>query len=837
VLERILKKVSGIVFAHYRSIAFLFVLLTAGSVYTFLKMDLRTDLIDVMPGDNPKVAQFKDFLKEYKVLEAVTVIITSETNKIDEYPEVLETLAAKFSKSPLIERVDYSVAGGKSGFFLRNFPLFLDQTAIRQLSERLSPSGIAGQIRENARKVVSPFSSPADVELIDRDPLGLREIIGASLKRSRGDRLPFDTSMGYYITKDHSAALIFLKPSGGSKDMAFVKKLRPELEAAVSSALEESGRPKGISVQLTGGHIFSNEMRQVVRHDIISSTFLSAVLIVLIIWAAYRVRPVVLAIVACTTTASLSMTLAAAYLIFGSLNIVTSIVCGLLIGMYVDYCMLTLKRYGDELLLKKDRRAALELTMTKAGAAMAVSAVTTALSFFSIVLTRFDGLHELGIVSGLGVLICFVTTLFFMSSLLVWASLSGPDRIMSVKAPVSGVEGLAALLAKHPKRFLYTSFLLIPLLLLGLTNLKFDDDPEHLGIKGSKALAALKSLNSKLSISGEPLQIIVKGKELEDLTAGFDRLEQRLAGWKSEGLLGNTDSPGSFLPPPYLQKKTLLALQDASRSRPVNLKAVEAGVAREMDRNGMSYDPQRLKAYLRTIVGALGRRTVAGLNELEDLGDWRLQRFFNRKDMSIVAYLYPKTGSWDAGVIETLRRKVAQEGPGWSLLGGAVLYPEIKTSILRGSFLAAIVTLGLNLLFIAFFLRNSRYVFYAILPVCLGSLLTPAIMGWLGAPFNFINVGTMALIFGFGVDYGVYIMQAYLREDTKDVTHALRLSGKNVMICASTTIAGCGSLITASFAGAASIGLVLTVGSVCCSTITLFLLPALLQLKDQKLNV
>ena len=74
--------------------------------------------------------------------------------------------------------------------------------------------------------------------------------------------------------------------------------------------------------------------------------------------------------------------------------------------VYVDYCILTLKRYGDEMLLTKDRRTALELTMTKAGAAMFVSANTTAISFFSIVITRFDGLYELGIVSGIGVLIC-----------------------------------------------------------------------------------------------------------------------------------------------------------------------------------------------------------------------------------------------------------------------------------------------------------------------------------------------------------------------------------------------------------------------------------------------
>jgi hypothetical protein len=120
------------------------------------------------------------------------------------------------------------------------------------------------------------------------------------------------------------------------------------------------------------------------------------------------------------------------------------------------------------------------------------------------------------------------------------------------------------------------------------------------------------------------------------------------------------------------------------------------------------------------------------------------------------------------------------------------------------------------------------------LPVCIGILLTSAIMGLLNAPFNFINIGTMTLIFGIGVDYGVYVMQAYLREETRSVLNALRLSGKNVAICASTTIAGCGSLIFASVAGISSIGLVLTVGAVCCSVMTLILLPSLLCLWERK---
>ena len=121
------------------------------------------------------------------------------------------------------------------------------------------------------------------------------------------------------------------------------------------------------------------------------------------------------------------------------------------------------------------------------------------------------------------------------------------------------------------------------------------------------------------------------------------------------------------------------------------------------------------------------------------------------------------------------------------------------------------------------------------LPVTLGFLMTLGVMGYANASFNFINVGTVALIFGFGVDYGIYIMQAYVREDKKDIGNALRVSGKNIMMGVATTVAGCGSLVTAQFIGIATVGLVLTIGAISCVLIALFTIPAFLCLKSDVL--
>lgn len=144
--------------------------------------------------------------------------------------------------------------------------------------------------------------------MIARDPLKLSDIVIDSMKRTNKNDV-LDISGGYYFTKDHSTAIIFVKPTGKGKDMAFVKKLKKELDSIIHLSLAENNNPPDRKTGLTGAHIISEEARQVIQFDVISSFILSVVLIALIIWLFYRVKMIVLLIIGFTLLASLSMTL------------------------------------------------------------------------------------------------------------------------------------------------------------------------------------------------------------------------------------------------------------------------------------------------------------------------------------------------------------------------------------------------------------------------------------------------------------------------------------------------------------------------------------------------
>ena len=834
-MEFIFKKVSQVVFRYYKAIVIAFILLTVISLITVFNMEIKTDIIDVLPKDNKIVIHFKDIMQKYGVLDTITVVVESESKTIEDHTDLIETIADKLKRSPLIEYVDYSPSMVRKEFFLKYFPFFLDENGLKQLRERLSKDGIERQISLNRQKLILPLSSPMDSELITRDPLNINEIIIGSLKNLHKDD-GIDLSAGYYFTKDHSAALIFAKPKGKSRDMEFVKKFKKELDVIIDSSLKENNNPSGIKIRPTGAHILSEEVRQVIRHDIISSSVLSVISIGLLIWIAYRVRLAVLVSIGLTMLASLSMTLAFAYLLFGSLNIVTSIVAAILIGLYVDYSMHMLKRYGDELRELHDQQKALEVTLTKTGKAIVISAITTSLSFFSILITKFEGLYELGIVSGIGVLLCLVTSLLLMSSLLIWISMGGSEKVLSIRRLSSGGERMIALIGNRPRLILISGALILVFLGLGMTRLNFDNDPEHIGAKESKAIAALQAINQKINKKGDPLQIVIKGKNMEDLTASFDSLETLLFGWKRDGLIKQYDSLNVFLPAPHTQRINIERLKDISGKDTMQINKIEKILTSALDKNNLEYNKNYINKYITGIIAALNRHKIIGLEELKEVLDPKVSHFYNKDDMSLAAYIYPPDRGWDKKVLSTIRGAIASAGPNWTLTGKLILFDEIKSSIIWGSTLATVAALLMNILVIYWFFRKSRYVLLVMLPVTLGFLLTLGIMGLLKAPFNFINVGTVCLIFGLGVDYGVYVMQAYLGEERRDVSNALRITGKNVMMCAATTVAGCGSLITAKFIGISTIGFVLTIGTISCAAIALLFLPAILYLKEDSLQ-
>jgi predicted RND superfamily exporter protein len=812
--------------ANPRRISLVCLIVAALAAIVVTRIPVTTDILDVLPERTPAIAAFTDFLRDFGVLDGLVIVVESDDQSADSLIATVQTLGEQLSSSAYVASLDYNVLRSGSRFVAEHFPIYLDDRGIARLAERLSPEGIASQIRRDKRALLSPIASPFEAEMIRRDPLSIRDLMQDSLVR----RLPakaLDLSTGYYLDSSHRLAFLMVRPRGSSRDMSFVGALHREVNRLAAQAIGQAGNPGGIRISVAGGYARAAEAVAVIWQDMVVSFVASLFLILFLLYFAFRPSIIVLGIFVVTLFTALAWTLLLAYLLYGTLNIVTSIVAAMLIGLFVDYMIQVYKRFQECYRWEGSPLRALERTLTGTGKAIVSGALTTAISFFSVVVTSFRGMHELGVVAGFGIFFCLLATLVLMASLLCWLAKSRPMHLPAGRPVDLGASWAARLVARRGRALIAFFTVLLVLGLAGATRVRFDATLDSLGLRESAVQEVERKIERVLGRHGEPLFVVARAAGEDQLALDFDALERQGERWRAAGRVGSFSSPGMLLPPPYQQREALARLSTENLVRKFTGADLTALIRKEMSRQGMVADAS-IDAYAAGIARALASSEVLGLREFSQARDPRAAYYYNPDRRAIAAHLTPPEPRWDRAAVSALEGDVHRLGADFRLVGPAIFLDEIRSTILWEAGIAVLLSFAANLLIVWFHFRNWRRVWLVMLPVTAGTILTVGAMGLFGLRFNFFNVAGIALIFGFGVDYGIYLMQAHIEEGAGEGWNAVRSVGGSIVLCAVTTIASCGSLITTHYRGLASIGAVLCFGAVFCLASTLLLMPALL---------
>ncbi len=383
-----------------------------------------------------------------------------------------------------------------------------------------------------------------------------------------------DLSTGYYLDRSHRLALLMVRPRGSTRDMSFVRALHREVSRIATQAVEQEGNPGDMRIGLAGGYARGAEAVSVIWHDMVFSFATSLLLIVLLLYYAFRPSIVVLCIFVVTLFAALAWTLLLAYVLYGTLNIVTSIVAAMLIGLFVDYMIQVYRRFEECHRLEASPLRALETTLVGTGKAICSSALTTAVSFFSVVITSFRGMHQLGVVAGFGILFCLLATLVLMAALLSWLAKRRPALLPAGRAVDLGASWAARLVERNRRALLTCFAVLLALGMAGAAQVRFDATLDSLGLKESAVQTVEEKIQRVLGRRGEPLFVVARASGEAQLALHFDALERQGERWRASGSVGSFSSAGMLLPPPYRQRENLARLSaeglagTVHRSRP-----------------------------------------------------------------------------------------------------------------------------------------------------------------------------------------------------------------------------------------------------------------------------
>lgn len=737
--------------------------------------------------------------------------------------DLLELLAVRLESA--LEAGDPAARGSEG-------PARLADAAALLLRLLQDPGAVLAEVPEGPRALVLARSSAADEE---------------------GYLRVADGRLVILVTRDG-------REDGRDGEAAFVEEVRA-LTAAATAGLP------GLAVGLTGPPAMTADEMAAIRDDTRRTSAIAILGVGLLVFVAFhRRRYAVLGLI--TLAVGVVWALGAVRLELGYLNMITTALVPILVGIGIDYAAHPLSQFELERAAGYPAPEAAARAFGMTSAALTVSALTTAGAFLCFLWMDFRGFSELGLVTGVGVLLCLASSLIVLPALLAWWPRTGrnprrpaildriwgprqadwlcrwPALVLAIAAAVSVAAALGAsqvrlrtglvdLLPLDAESIRYLEAVAEDPNFSAWVNVVVADDTDDLAAQAALAAAepSVARFESALTLLPEEpeasagaidrlarvanrVRIVDRPWESERLTDAVGRLEKALAGAADAAFGGGELAAAGSLETARADVASVAALLEAA---PEELRSVWPGTERAL--------VTRLAAWFDTL------RTGAGISAptLDTLPASVRERLVTRSGR-LVGYLHPRDSIFEPAALAEFNR--ASERVDAEAVGFPVLFERMSGRITSGFAEALVLAAVLVTFLLAVTLRRPGDIVLALSPILLGTLWLVGLMGALGIDFNLANLIAIPLVLGVGIDNGVHLMHRHRLARRAPVATALAQTGRAILIASLTTMIGFGSLALASHRGMASLGLLLLLGVGACMVASVVVLPNLLALRD-----
>ena len=747
-------------------------------------------------------------------------------------------------------------------FFSKNGLLFLEKADLESLSEKLSSAQpfigylakhnslegflhiLEEALTHNSGDLISQELDPILVSL-EKTIAGLNE--GKDIPVSWQTLMtPHATGLG--ITK----RFIYVKPVIHFEEMMPAEQAMNALKSIQNEI--KSSFPGLVNLRITGEVALEHEEMVTISSGVSIAGAVSLVMVCLTLWFAYQSAKLMIA-----TFVSLSMglifSLGFATLAIGQLNLISIGFAVLFIGMGDAYSSHFCLRYRELVLEGKSTQAALKETISSAGPALALSAITAAIGLFSYIPTRYSGVAELGIIAGTSMFIALGTTFSVLPALIKILPLKPKRREKQVPDENKTIFNWPLVFAR-PIR--YASLILALLAVFGVLQVKVDfnplnlRDPETESVQTFKyllqsedtspmtlaALATDENQAAQLRKSFSALPTVDRVLSLQDFIPG-DQAEKLEIIRDTELLMGagldhypsaNCSDPEliSVLHFREVLRNHLQAYPDSTSTqklvRTLDQFLESADQITPADNGPLLCRLQNnLIGSLPLVIRDLAKSLTASEFSQRDLPKDLLERWIS-SDGLYRLQIFPKKNLDDIGNLREFIIDAQQVDPNVTDL--PVTYLESMKEVIGAFQEAFAIAFTATAFILILVLRNIRDTLLVLLPLVLASLFTAASTSAMGIAFNFANIIALPLLFGLGVDSGIHMANRlhYLEKNKGQLLAASEAKG--VFYGALTTVFSFSSLAFTAHKGTASMGLLLSIGLLYTLICALIVLPA-----------
>ncbi len=600
-------------------------------------------------------------------------------------------------------------------------------------------------------------------------------------------------------------------------------------------------------LRLTGPVPISDEEFATVKEGALLHSIGTVVVVLIILWFALK-SPRLIGSTFLALTAGLAITAALGFALVGSLNLISVAFFVLFVGLGVDFSIQYCVRYRDERYHGDGLKEALVDAGRNLGGPLTLAAAATAAGFFAFLPTNYQGVSELGLIAGIGMIIAYLMTITLLPAIL--AIVNPPGE----KEPV-GYAFLAPV-----DDFVHRYRIAIVAGTLGITvlgapllyYLHFDFNPLNLRSPKVESISTYLDLRKDPNTGASSINVLVPNiKEAQALAAKLQALPE----------VARVMTLESFVPDDQETKLGLIKQASESLSRYLaaqpgpapsdadSLTAIKQtaealnGIAEGQTGPGATA-ARRLAKQLETLAASSSEKRATAekavitpltykLAELRNLLQAQpitlenlpedLKRAWTTPDGLSRVEILPSGDPNDNETLRVFAEKVLSIAP--NAIGGPISILKSGDTIIVAFIQAgALALLSISiLLWIA--LRRFGDVLLTIVPLLLAGVLTMELCVLLDMPLNFANIIALPLLLGIGVAFKIYYIMAWRAGQTAPLQSSLT---RAVFFSALTTATAFGSLWLSSHPGTSSMGKLLALSLVTTLCAAVLFQPALM---------
>ncbi|HKB78760.1 MAG TPA: MMPL family transporter [Thermoanaerobaculia bacterium] len=797
------------------------------------RLTFDPDLLDLIPQNDKEVNDFRTVLRDMGTIDYHIVIVElPPSHDIHEYDGLMSAIAAGYAADPKIEDVTWRIPNPLDfvDVILPRALLFLTPAELNEVAAKLTDSAIRESVARNRALLETP-QSYALKQLVQFDPFNLAPIFIRKFQ-SAGGGFKLDTASGYYLSADHTLALILTKPKRPAQDVPFAKQVLADGTRIERNAMRQfrATAPKDLPmprIEHTGGYEIAAGDADLIRQDVIINVLGSFFGVLALFIYAFR-RAASIGYAAAPMALGLALTFGIAGLVYGKLSQASAGFAALLAGLGIDFITVLYGRYIGERNRGTSLADGMRTTMRTTLPGVFIAAITTAATFYAFLATNFQGMTQLGFLTGTGILFFLLCVVLLLPSLIIFSEQKETRRPPKLFLHSFGSGKLIDLAISRPRMTIVIWAVFIAVCGALATQVQFSDNIQDLRAKGNPGVLNQEKVTRKFGQSFDFMMYVTRAGTLDGVLAKTAAAAADLDPLVRKHTIASYQSISTFLPTEAQQREIIAELRKGSADR-FNVARIEHTFHDALVANG--FRPDAFDRSMRLFAQALTPQQPVTLQTLGDKDLMKLAtRFVKQADgswMSVI-YIYPSGGRWPREVPPALLA-VSARHPGDILTGvnlvSGTLRRIVKADAIRSTLIGFVAVFVL--MWISF--RTLKMTVLTFVPFVAGAAGMLGLMALFGLQFNFMNVFVGLMIIGVATDYAVYMLQRYI-EDPAAFPRAAHETGKAVVMAALTTIVGYGSFALSHYPGLRSIGYASTFGISLIGLSAITLLPAILVL-------